>query len=347
MTVILSCVVAAAVCRGLLTAMGRQRAVRLPMDLPSPRGSHERPTPRVGGMAIVAGVLAGVGVLTLAGQQLDGAAWLVLGCSLSVATVGLVDDLRGLGVAPRLLVQGVAAAVVVACLGGVGNLPLPPPADLRFGPAAAWAFSLLWLVGVTNFFNFMDGIDGLAGGQALITCSTLAVVSWGSGDGRLSLLVAAPVLVFLLSNWSPARVFLGDMGSFFLGFFLAASPWIGRQDLREERLLVVATSLALFLLDPVWTLLRRFARGARLTQAHREHLYQRLTAPPRSHAVVAAGSHAAAIVLSILAVVGFRYAAWAWVAPGAALAAFSVELLLVGRSSAPADRARSSSSAPR
>ncbi len=340
MTATLACVVAAAACWGLLTAMGRLRAVRLPMDLPSARGSHERPTPRVGGLAIVAGVLAGVAALTVAGQRLGGAAWLVLGCSLGVAAVGLVDDLRGLGVAPRLLVQGVAAAVVVASLGGVANLPLPAPADLRLVSGAGWAFSLLWLVGVTNFFNFMDGIDGLAGGQAVITCLTLAVITLGSDGGRLSLLVAAPVLVFLAFNWSPARVFLGDMGSFFLGFFLAASPWIGPPSLREERLLVVAASLGLFLLDPVWTLLRRFARGARLTQAHREHLYQRLTAPPRSHAVVAAGSHAAAIVLSVLAVVGARRAGWAWVAPGAVLAVFFVELLLVGRSSAPVDAAR-------
>jgi UDP-N-acetylmuramyl pentapeptide phosphotransferase/UDP-N-acetylglucosamine-1-phosphate transferase len=286
-------------------------------------------------LAIVAGVVIGVGVLTIGGRGPGGAAWLVLGSSLGVAALGLVDDLRGLGVAPRLLVQSAAAAVVLACLGTVSRLPLPPPLDLPVHPAVGWGFGLLWLVGVTNFFNFMDGIDGLAGGQALITCSTLAVVTAVPAMTNLSLLVAAPVLVFLLCNWSPASVFLGDMGSFFLGFFLAASPWLGPRELRPELLLLVAASLGLFLLDPVWTLIRRLAKGARVTQSHREHLYQRLTVPPRTHARVASVSHVVAILVSVLAVWGFRHPEYVWAAPAALVAVFVVEVLLARTSRPP------------
>lgn len=329
MILTLSCLVAAGVCSSILLGLRSRDGLRLSMPLPRERDSHERPTPRLGGLAIAGGLLAGVGVLTFSNQALSAAAGLVLVCSLGVGAIGLVDDLRGLGVLPRLLVQVVAAGMVVASLGGITCLPLPIPLDLHIVPAFGWAFSILWLVGVTNFFNFMDGINGIAGGQALITCLALAAVSAKSDGLVLSMLVASAVLVFLVFNWSPASVFLGDMGSFFLGFFLAASPWIGPQHLREKKVLLVAVSLGLFLLDPVWTLARRALRSARLTQAHREHLYQCLAAPPRSHAAVAAVSHGVAIVVSALAVWGFRQAEYAWVGPGALAVFFALEVLAV------------------
>ena len=223
------------------------------VDLPNTRSSHVVPRPRGGGLGIIAGVIVSALVAPLAGRALPHELWIVIAAALAVAVVGLWDDVRGLGVWPRLAVQTIAAAIVVAFVGGVDRLPLPPPADVPLGPLGSFV-TVIWIVGVTNFFNFMDGLDGLAAGQALITLAAFACVVWPADAAGLAIVAAAASFAFLLRNWSPARIFLGDVGSAFLGFLLAALPLAAGESSRSPLVLLVWISLALFLLDPVATL---------------------------------------------------------------------------------------------
>ena len=121
---------------------------------------------------------------------------------------------------------------------------------------------MIWLVGVTNFFNFMDGLDGLAGGQALITLAVLVWALWPGPGAGVGIFVFAATAAFLCRNWSPARIFLGDAGSNFLGFLLAGLPLAAGAPERSRLVFVAAISLSLFLLDPIATLVARRRRRA-------------------------------------------------------------------------------------
>jgi len=299
------------------------------LDLPNERSSHREPRPRGGGIGILAGALAGLGVEAARGATLAGPATVVLAGIAVVAAVGVWDDVWKLPPWPRLLVQTAVAITAVIALGAVPRLPLPAPLDVRLGIAAA-PLTVLWLVGVTNFFNFMDGIDGLAGGQALVT---LALALWVLGAGPGALLVlpfAGATAGFLVHNWPPARVFLGDVGSGALGFLLAALPLLAAPSRRAPALLAIALSLAFFLLDPVHCLFRRWRRGAPLGAAHRERAYQRL-ALAYGHAKTTGGLLLAALALSALAGLAVARPALGWPAIAAAGAAFAAEAALARR----------------
>ncbi|MEO7795635.1 MAG: glycosyl transferase [Thermoanaerobaculia bacterium] len=299
------------------------------LDVPNARSSHRRARPRGGGAAIVLGVLAGVATLAAMGHELEQRIWVVLGAALVLAAMGLWDDLASLAAASRLAVQCAAAIAVVAILGGLEHLPLPPPANVALPPLAGALLAALWLVAVTNFFNFMDGIDGLAAGQALLTILALAAVA--SRVTPLAGLLAATLLVFLVFNWAPARIFLGDVGSGFLGFLLAAWPWLGPTDLRERHLFLIALSLSLFLLDPLWTLFARWRLGARFGESHREHLYQRLAGGRMGHPATAAALLAGGALLAGLAIWSDGESARSWFGTGVAMLLFLVELRLAFR----------------
>lgn len=310
----------------LLVVMAVERhALRLRLiDRPNERSSHVVPRPRGGGLGIIAGTCAGLGVAWLLGVAIEEPVWIVLGAAVLVAAVGLGDDVASLSPWPRLIAQSVAATLVIWTCGGIEHLPLPAPFDYPVGRLGL-VLSVIWIVAVTNFFNFMDGADGLAAGQAVLTLGAISLVLWPSGTAVTAVAVLAATLGFLVRNWAPARIFLGDVGSGFLGFLLAASPFAGPLGRRESLLLLVATSLALFLLDPVVTLLRRQWRGAAVTTSHREHLYQQLLDPWQPHGPPVVRLLAAGALLSFLAVAAFWRAAIAWWTLGVALAVFLVE----------------------
>lgn len=316
----------------------RAASLRL-LDLPNPRSSHVAARPRGGGVGIVLGTACGLGVCAAMGLTVGHAPLVILVASLFVAAVGLRDDMASIGVTPRLVVYvGAAAAVVFSC-GWIDRVPLPPPLDLPVAGVGV-AMTIVWIVGVTNFFNFMDGADGLAGGQACLTFAALAAVSWPSSIAILSIVGIAATGAFLVRNWSPARIFLGDVGSCWLGFVLASLPLAASGQERADLLLVVALSLTLFLLDPLCTLLGRMRRGAPLVESHREHAYQRLFPPSGSHARVVSALLAAAAMLSAVAAVAYRNPAATWGAIGLALLVFVVEWTLATRVRLPDPRDR-------
>jgi FlaA1/EpsC-like NDP-sugar epimerase/UDP-N-acetylmuramyl pentapeptide phosphotransferase/UDP-N-acetylglucosamine-1-phosphate transferase len=234
---------------------------------------------------IVAAVMAGVAVMSFARPASSLWSAYVAGAA-AIAAVSWLDDLRGVGSAVRLAVH-FAAAVPLAWLAApvVVHLPGFDSGVARF---LGFLMAVLWLVWLTNAYNFMDGIDALAGGQAVVAGVALAVAAGHDGDLWLAVLpgiIAAASAGFLTQNWPPARIFMGDVGSAFLGYSFAAFGLIGAA---SSRAIVSLTALALwpFLFDTAFTLVGRARRGENLLEAHRGHLYQRLVRAGYSHEAV-------------------------------------------------------------
>jgi Fuc2NAc and GlcNAc transferase len=305
------------------------------LDVPNERSSHVAATPRGGGIGIVAGVAAAVIFLTAAGIPLE---WnlgvLLVGIAL-LAGLGAVDDRRSIPVVYRILVQVVVAVAVVALIGGVDRLPLPPPLDLPLGPLG-FPLAVVWLVTVTNFYNFMDGIDGLAAGQGFASCAGVIIGIWALGAVELALVLAAACLGFLLLNSPPARIFLGDVGSYTLGFAIAGMPLLAPEFGRPMALFAVGVGLTLFLLDPLETLVRLLRAGRRIGIGHREHSYQALASTRKRHRLVSTGLVIAGLVLAIGGGLSYHLQWLAWPVLIVALLGFGLELLLARRARAAA-----------
>jgi len=279
------------ICAGiLLTAAAGTRGMvawahrRKLLDTPNHRSSHTRPTPRGGGVALAAAFYAGLAALLAAGALEAGTlATLLLG--LPIAIVGYIDDRVSLSARTRLAVQFACAAALL------WSLPAPIPALAVLGyelpPALAYAAYLLGLLWLTNLYNFMDGIDGIAAGQAIAAGLLWAAILPAASAGP-ALALAAAALGFLLYNFPPARIFMGDAGSGFCGFIIGALVLIQAQASATSPLLWLLP-LAPFIADATLTLCVRVLRGQSPSQAHRSHAYQRLARRAGRHLPVSAG----------------------------------------------------------
>jgi UDP-N-acetylmuramyl pentapeptide phosphotransferase/UDP-N-acetylglucosamine-1-phosphate transferase len=262
------------------------------LDRPNERSSHAAPTPRGGGIAVTAGILAAWLAFILTGVVPPLFITVLLGAAI-LAGVSWLDDLRGLPAGVRLLAQFAAVVAGLAAL-------VPAAAPLPDWPMAVFLIpaALLW-VWFVNLFNFMDGIDGIAGSEAAaIGIGLLLFGGFGAGQGwagaPLAAAVAAAALGFLVWNWAPARIFLGDVGSvplgYLLGFLLLWAATSGNWR--------IALILPLyFLADATITLARRLARRELVWQPHRQHFYQRAVQRGLGHAAVVRRVIAADIVL--------------------------------------------------
>lgn len=281
-------VVTAALSYGAANAM-RHAAARLGFtDVPNQRSLHVRVTPRAGGIGFAFIVPAAIAVGdVLLGIPLTGPLVAVLIAAPALALVSLIDDRSGLPALVRFIAQGAAACGVVASGAVLREIVIPgrPPIHLgAWGPIVAIA----WIVFLTNIYNFMDGIDGLAASQAVIAAAAIAVMALWRDRSDVALAMALTgggVAGFLALNWPPARIFMGDVGSTFLGFFFAAWAVLSSGD-GASRLPFAAWAAVLspFLFDAALTLVRRAIRGEPIHQAHRTHLYQRLVAGGWTHA---------------------------------------------------------------
>ena len=226
-------------------------------DIPNDRSLHTEPIPRVGGVAIMAGILSGWILLV------HFWAWWIVLPVMGLFALSLVDDVRGLPAKVRLLGHFVAAMIVLA------------------GAGVQWIWLLpvlLFIVWMTNLFNFMDGSDGLAGGMALFGFSFYGIAGLMHGNeafAMMSFTIGAAALGFLYHNFHPARVFMGDAGSIPLGFLAATfGVWGWQQDFWPFWFPILVFSP--FVIDTTATLLKRAWRRENLVQAHRDHYYQRL-----------------------------------------------------------------------
>jgi Fuc2NAc and GlcNAc transferase len=306
-----------------LTPALRAAASRLGLlDRPNPRSAHQAIVPRGGGVGIAAAVL---GALALAPPTSGSRITPVLLGAVALAVVGLLDDRFSLPAAVRIAAQVGVAVAAVAALGGLERLPLPAPLDWPLGMLGA-PLAAFWIVAVVNFFNFLDGIDGLAALQAAITGFGILMAAWDPSLAVLAGALAGAAAGFLPFNWSPASVFLGDVGSYFLGFTLAALPLAAPPRWRSSAVFFVALSLFLFLADATWTLARRALRGERVHEAHHDHMYQRL-ARRWGHARVTLSIGTASAALTAVALAGLwsGSSTWGWAALGLAAVLFAAE----------------------
>lgn len=330
-------VVAIAVLVGLAAAAGtcwlRRHALRSRwLDMPNARSSHSTPTPRGGGLAIVAGASGGLSALAALGL-IDFALWLALvPGGVAVATVGFIDDRRSVPPSLRLAVHFGAAAFALVVFGGV------PP--MQFGPSIidlGWTGHLLGLLAIVwtlNLFNFMDGIDGIAASEAVFVMAaaiTLAILTGPLVQAHAAALVlAAACLGFLAWNWPPARIFMGDVASGYLGYAVAVLALAAGRTQPHAPLLWLALGSAFFA-DATATLVRRMLRGERIHEAHRLHAYQQLARRWRSHGWVTVGLLLANLAWSVpLAALGAAEPSRAAAAAGLALAGWLVVVAIAG-----------------
>ncbi|RMH52909.1 MAG: glycosyltransferase family 4 protein [Zetaproteobacteria bacterium] len=260
------------------------------MDRPNARSSHRVPTPRGGGVAIVVTFLAGLSAIRLFGDSSQihrHYFWAFLLSALLIAAISLYDDIKEKSFQIKLLTHVVAVAVAMAA--GLTLDARTVPA-LQGHPVLAGAVTALWLVGMTNAYNFMDGIDGLAATTAIIAALFFAAITLSAGSNfayLVSFVIAASAAGFLWFNRPPARIFMGDVGSAFLGFVLAALALMAASyDKAHTSFFVMPLLLLHFIFDTSFTMARRILAGENPTQAHRSHLYQLLVRMGRTHAQV-------------------------------------------------------------
>jgi UDP-N-acetylmuramyl pentapeptide phosphotransferase/UDP-N-acetylglucosamine-1-phosphate transferase len=283
------CVAAMVVAAVLTRMLIEWTTARGIIDAPNARSSHARNTPRGGGLAIVVVVVAvALVIAALRPEELPRIAGAILP-AVAIAAVSWLDDVQSLRNRTRFAVHLGAAIAATAVLGAVARIDLGSLGMLRFG-IFAWPLTVLWIVGLTNAFNFMDGSDGIAGITAAAAAAGIAAAAAACGAGPVAVIAAAFAGAaggFLTSNWQPARIFMGDVGSAFCGFMLAVLPLTVRADAVPEVLPVAVLALWPFIFDTSLTLLRRLWAGENIFQAHRSHLYQRLLIAGWSHRAVA------------------------------------------------------------
>ncbi len=263
----------------------RHRAI---LDLPNDRSLHDIPKPRGGGWAILAAFVLGLALLAPGAADIKSSLPLIGGTLLLVA-ISWLDDVRTLSPLPRFGAQIVAVAL--GCLTLHGNVfqgILPPIADY-----ALTGFGWLWFV---NLFNFMDGMDGLAGGETLAISFGLFLLAPHVGG---EIVLAASVLGFLAWNWAPSRIIMGDVGSIPLGYLLGAFLLTHAEQGQWAAALILPLY---FLVDATFTLLKRASRGEKVWQAHRQHFYQHAVLSGRKHAQVAIAVYITNSVLIFCAV---------------------------------------------
>jgi UDP-GlcNAc:undecaprenyl-phosphate/decaprenyl-phosphate GlcNAc-1-phosphate transferase len=260
------------------------------LDHPNQRSLHASPVPRTGGLGVVPGLAAGM--------LIAGCDALVVALAVGLMLLSVFDDWRPLPAGWRLLGHFAAAgAFVLVRLPGAGWIEL-----MLLALAVAW---------MTNLYNFMDGADGLAGGMAVIGFCAYAGAAGLAGESLLavmSLCVAAAAAAFLMFNFPPARIFMGDSGSIPLGFLAAALGLLGWRD-GSWPLWFPLIVFAPFVVDASVTLSRRALRGERFWQAHRSHYYQRLVLTGWSHRQLAVAEYGLMLVGAVAALLALRQSA--------------------------------------
>ncbi len=279
--------------------------VRL-LDHPNERSSHVLATPKCGGVGVVVSFVAGVYLSQLWGGQCivqPTVLYSLIIPVLLVASVSLADDIQELSPKFRLLVQVVAAILFLALIRIVttssGEDPFSYVIQVLF-----WLGGVIWIVGMANAFNFMDGIDGLAAGQGLIVAFFFSVIQIGQGEcylGFVSLVLMVGCIGFLAFNFPPAKVFMGDVGSVSIGFILAAIAVISYQRHPTlENIMIMPLLMSNFIFDTVATFVRRLIKRECVFQAHRSHIYQKFASCGFSQRTVTMTNYGMAILQGLI-----------------------------------------------
>lgn len=298
-----SFVIAAGITRLLISKADRFGLI----DVPNERSAHNAPRPRGGGMSFVITFLGGLVLLTAMGLIPLHLARPLLTAGPIVALIGLMDDRKNIPAGIRLLVHLGAALLTLYWLteGFHNNM------NISFlGQMPLWlqvCYSTLFIMWLVNLYNFMDGVDGMAGTQAIVVslCSAGLCVWQNNWDlALLYSLIACGVAGFLFYNWAPAKIFMGDGGAYFLGFLFAALALINKMFFGQS-LIALMILMGTFIADATYTLFRRLLRGEKVYVAHNKHAFQR--------AVQRGWSHTRVVVI-------YHLITLFWLAPWAVLA---------------------------
>jgi UDP-N-acetylmuramyl pentapeptide phosphotransferase/UDP-N-acetylglucosamine-1-phosphate transferase len=275
------------ICSYLLVALiGSWAQHRRILDIPNERSSHDIPVPKGGGISIVILVILTLWVFYLIDSVLYPLHVTVVFTvgSILIAVISLLDDLHSLRNSIRFCMHSLAAVIIIWGIGYVSVLWLPIFERINLGFLGI-ILTFLYVTGLTNAYNFMDGIDGIAAIQAIVAGIGWAFIGYMYSDPMIMLpgvLIASASAGFLIHNWHPAKIFLGDVGSAFLGFSFAYLTIVAVQ--KDPVFLVIGVLFVWpFIFDTVYTLFRRLSRGENIFEAHRSHLYQRLVIQGWSH----------------------------------------------------------------
>lgn len=325
--------IAVAYCASLFAGQSRHF-----LDHPNHRSSHTNATPRIGGLAIIGGWMAGVFIVGAfaSNPELARSLALIVLLALAALGLGLADDRFEFAPAWKFAGQIAIAAVFVGLFGPLQEIPAPYVGDFALSLLLGVTLSIFWIVGFMNAFNFMDGSNGLAAGSAVVGLAWFAVIAAGAGATLLfaaAFLLALAAIGFLPQNLNRGRLFMGDNGSQALGFLIAAFGVLGPNwtDGRISALIMPVIFMPL-IFDVAWTLASRLIRGKNILRAHREHLYQLMIRSGASHSAVAViymgliSISASAALLMLTLPYSLQ-----WLAPAIMMAAFSIGAALIYR----------------
>jgi UDP-N-acetylmuramyl pentapeptide phosphotransferase/UDP-N-acetylglucosamine-1-phosphate transferase len=282
------------------------------LDVPNERSSHSVPTPKGGGLIICCVSMFTFYFYTLiTGGNIY---WSYMIGAIIVALISLVDDVRPVSPFLRIFFHSLAAGIVVWSLGGFNEILIPFYGIVQTG---IWGeiTAFLWIVWLINAYNFMDGIDGIAASQAISAGIGWSLIGLVHGIEDVSFyggVLALSCLGFWLLNREPAKIFMGDVGSAFLGYTFAVIPLLaikktGSTELKSMMPWIAVTLVWLFVFDTFFTFLKRLFRGEKVWQAHREHIYQKLVISGLSHSAVSGSYGLASAILVLVLVFTLKY----------------------------------------
>jgi UDP-N-acetylmuramyl pentapeptide phosphotransferase/UDP-N-acetylglucosamine-1-phosphate transferase len=288
-----------------LTSFVRYLAIRKSIiDIPNDRSSHTNPTPRGGGISIAIIWFVSIFFLFL-NNNIHSSLFFALLCGLPISVIGLLDDIFTINPLIRFLVQIVSSFLAIICLGGLNSI--------SFGlttitiPILPGIIAVLGIVWFTNLFNFLDGIDGYISAEVIFICIS-AYILFGT---TILLLLAAVVLGFLVWNWQPAKIFMGDVGSTLLGFSIAVfAIYHQKTDSSSIPIWLIITSV--FWFDATLTLFRRWKNHEHLSKAHKKHAYQRIVQAGFSHQKTVLWAFFLNMIGFALAFLAFKFIAFEW-----------------------------------
>jgi len=258
------------------------------LDHPNDRSSHSAPMPRGGGLAIVL-LVTGAGLWSVVEAGLNRNLIYIV-CGAVIAFLGWRDDIHSLSPRVRFTVQGIVAVISILGFGYFKSVTIPLFGVLQLGVVGI-VITFFWIIGLTNAYNFMDGIDGMAGGVAVSAGLGWMWLSSASGHWGnsfvfwIALAISASSLGLLGHNWSPAKIFMGDVSSTFLGYSFAVLPLLSA-DKGGDALMLGTLMMWTFIMDAGVTFFQRAFKGENIFSAHRSHLYQRLVIGGYKHATV-------------------------------------------------------------
>ncbi len=262
----------------LLVPIVRKTAIHIgALDIPNKRKVHHHPIPRLGGLAVFFSFL--LGYMLYARSSIQMLSILIGGFIIIV--MGMVDDIKPIRARYKFLMQIVAAAVVAIYGGMLFNDISMFGIDLTFPYPLNYVITIIFIVAITNAINLIDGIDGLSSGIASIYFLTIAIIAvilnkFNGLDITLSLIMLGATLGFLLHNFPPASIFLGDTGSNFIGFMISVIALVGFKTATISSLIVPLVILAIPITDTLLAIFRRLLKGENIAQADKEHLHHQL-----------------------------------------------------------------------